>query len=60
MCSQYYGKKDIKSIHKVVTITYWLSIALSILFVLVAMVMPGAFMKLFTDDISVISMGRSI
>ena len=58
MCSQYYGKKDIKSIHKVITITYWLSIALSILFVLVAMVMPGAFMKIFTDDISVISMGE--
>lgn len=58
MCSQYYGKKDIKSIHKIVTITYWLSIALSILFVLVAMVMPGAFMKLFTDDVAVISMGE--
>lgn len=58
MCSQYYGKKDIKSIHKIVTITYWLSIAISILFILVAMVMPGAFMKLFTDDTSVISMGE--
>ncbi len=57
MTSQYYGKGDIQSIHKVMSIMYRLSLALSLIFVLIAIVFPENFMKIYTNDLDVINSG---
>lgn len=57
MTSQYYGKKDIESIHKVIAIMYRVCIVFSIFFVLIAIVTPKLFMNIYTNDIEVISEG---
>lgn len=57
MSSQYYGKKDIESIHKVIAIMYRVCIILSTFFVFIAIVTPGLFMNMYTNDKEVINEG---
>ena len=57
MASQYYGKKDIDSIHKVMAIMYRLCIAITVIFILIAILIPSKFMNIFTTDKQVILQG---
>jgi len=55
--SQYYGKKDIDSIHKVMAIMYRLCILIGIVFVFIAILIPYQFMNIYTIDKKVILQG---
>ena len=55
--SQYYGKKDIDSIHKVMAIMYRLCILIGIVFIFVAILIPYKFMNIYTTDKEVILQG---
>jgi len=55
--SQYYGKKDIDSIHKVMAIMYRLCILIGIVFVFIAILIPYQFMNIYTTDKKVILQG---
>ena len=57
MASQYYGKKDIDSIHKVMSIMYRLCIIITIIFILIAIFIPKQFMNIYTTDKEVILQG---
>lgn len=57
MASQYYGKKDKESIHKIMVIMYKLCLAISLVFVIIAMFLPKEFMSVFTTDKLVITEG---
>ncbi len=57
MASQYYGKKDTKSIHKIISIMYRICIAITIIFVGIAVFMPKQFISIFTTDKAVIEVG---
>jgi len=57
MASQYYGKKDTKSIHKIISIMYRICIAITIIFVGIAVFMPKQFISIFTTDKAVIDVG---
>lgn len=58
MASQYYGKKDIGSIHKVMSIMYRLCIIITIIFILIAIFIPTQFMHIYTTDKEVILQGE--
>jgi putative MATE family efflux protein len=58
MASQYYGKKDIGSIHKVMSIMYRLCIIITIIFILIAIFIPKQFMHIYTTDKEVILQGE--
>lgn len=55
--SQFWGRKDIKSIKKYLGIAIISSVGFSILFALVAFIYPEYIIKIFTDDIQVINLG---
>ena len=57
MASQYYGKKDIDSIHKVMSIMYRLCIIITIIFILIAIFIPKQFIHIYTTDKEVILQG---
>ena len=57
MASQYYGKKDIDSIHKVIAIMYRICIIITTIFILVAILIPYQFMNIYTTDKQVILQG---
>ena len=57
MCAQYFGKEDIKSIHKILSFTYIISIILALLFLSIGLFFPKAFMIIFTNDNLVIEKG---
>ena len=57
MSAQYYGKKDIDSIHKVMAIMYRVCIIITIIFILVAIFIPKQFMNIYTTDKEVILEG---
>lgn len=57
MASQYYGKKDIDSIHKVMAIMYRICIVITIIFILIAILIPSQFMNIYTTDKQVILEG---
>ena len=57
MASQYYGKKDTKSIHKIISIMYRVCIAITVIFVLIAVFVPKQFISIFTQDKAVIEVG---
>ncbi|MGL5331088.1 MAG: MATE family efflux transporter [Peptostreptococcaceae bacterium] len=59
MASQYYGKKDTNSIHKIMSITYRFSSILAIVFMIIAIFLPKQYMSLFTNDNIVINEGSS-
>lgn len=55
--SQFWGRKEIKSIKKYLGIALISSVSFSILFALGAFIYPEYIIKIFTDDIKVISLG---
>lgn len=57
MISQYYGKKDVESIHKIIGIMYRACIILAFIFMIIAITIPSLFMKIYTNDIEVINQG---
>lgn len=57
MTSQYYGKKDINSIHKIISIMYRVCIVITLIFVSIALFIPKQFISIFTTDIAVIESG---
>ncbi|MEG1255745.1 MATE family efflux transporter [Clostridium sp.] len=59
MISQYWGKKDVDTIHKILSIMYRVSIAIIIIFIGIAAVLPKEFMSIFSNDIAVIEGGAS-
>lgn len=57
LCSQYYGRQDLVTLRKVVSIALKISLGLSSLFVLLLLVLPMPVMRLFTLDREVIHQG---
>ncbi|OOO00180.1 MAG: MATE family efflux transporter [Epulopiscium sp. Nele67-Bin004] len=57
LISQYWGKQDVVAIHKVIAMMYATSVAFSLIFGMVATLMPNVFLSIFTDDVQVIAEG---
>ena len=57
LCSQYYGKKDLRAINAVEGIALRFSMTLSILFALAALLIPEWMMRFFTPDEALIRIG---
>ena len=57
MTSQYYGKKDMNSIHKIISIMYRVCIVITMVFVSIAILIPRQFISVFTTDAAVIEAG---
>lgn len=55
--SQYYGKKDIKSIHKVYAIAYRGAFIFGIVATVIALLIPELFMKIYSNEPEVIEEG---
>ncbi len=55
--AQYWGKKDIKGIHKTVGITLLLAFVASFIFALVAILFPSWLISLYSEDLKVIEVG---
>ncbi|MEG2916354.1 MAG: MATE family efflux transporter [Clostridium sp.] len=59
MISQYWGKKDVDTIHKILSIMYRVCIAIIVIFIGIAAILPTQFMSIFSNDIAVIEGGAS-
>lgn len=59
MISQYFGKGDKKTIHKILAIMYRVCIAITLIFISIALFIPKQFMSIFTTDLAVIEAGSS-
>ncbi|MBC5627373.1 MATE family efflux transporter [Clostridium sp. NSJ-6] len=59
LISQYWGKGDVKSIHKILALMYRACIIITSIFIGIAMFIPSVFIKLYTSDINVIEAGSS-
>lgn len=59
LISQYWGKGDVKSIHKILALMYRACIIITSIFIGIAMFIPGAFIRLYTSDINVIEAGSA-
>ncbi|MGL5354149.1 MAG: MATE family efflux transporter [Clostridium sp.] len=59
MISQYFGKGDKKSIYKILSIMYRACIAITIIFIGIAVLIPTKFMSIFTTDAAVIEAGAT-
>ena len=59
MISQYWGKEDVKTIHRILAIMYRVCVGIVLIFVGIAAVLPTQFMKIFTTDAEVIAGGVS-
>lgn len=59
MISQYFGKGDKKTIHKILSIMYRFCIAITLIFISIAIFIPENFMRIFTTDAVVIDAGAS-
>ncbi|HEX2926404.1 MAG TPA: MATE family efflux transporter [Ruminiclostridium sp.] len=57
--SQFWGKKDIKSLHKVVGISLTVGVAVAFLFSVAAIVIPGYIVGIFTSDPTVAEAGTT-
>ena len=57
LISQYWGKGDVKTIHKILSIMYRTCIIIVVIFVAIAIIIPEQFMKIYTTDIKVIQEG---
>lgn len=57
LISQYWGKGDVKTIHKILSIMYRACIIIVAIFIAIAMIFPEEFMKIYTTDIRVIKEG---
>lgn len=59
LCAQYYGKKDLTAIKSVEGMAFTISAGFSSLLALAAFLIPQYMMKLFTNDIELITTGAS-
>ncbi|MBU3106125.1 MATE family efflux transporter [Clostridium gasigenes] len=59
MISQYFGKGDKKSIHKILSIMYRVCIGITLIFIGIGVFIPKQFMSIFTADSAVIEAGAS-
>lgn len=59
MISQYFGKGDKKSIHKILSIMYRVCIGITLIFIRIGVFIPKQFMSIFTADSAVIEAGAS-
>ncbi len=57
LISQYWGKKDIGAIHKIIAIVIKISIGAAVLFMIVAALFPRQFMIIFSKDPIIIEQG---
>lgn len=57
MIAQYWGKSDVKSIHKILAIMYRVCIGFTLIFAAISIFMPRQFMSIFTTDLAVIDGG---
>ncbi|MBR0124732.1 MAG: MATE family efflux transporter, partial [Treponema sp.] len=57
LAAQYWGKKDTHSIETIFGIGCKISAAIGIVFALLAFFVPGLLMKIFTDELPLISIG---
>ncbi|MEG0012611.1 MAG: MATE family efflux transporter [Clostridium sp.] len=57
MIAQYWGKGDVKSIHKILAIMYRVCIGFTLIFSAISIFMPRQFMSIFTTDLAVIDGG---
>lgn len=57
LCSQYFGKRDLKSLRKVAAMVLKMSMGLSALFFVLLLVVPSGIMNIFTPESAVISEG---
>lgn len=55
LLSQYWGKRDGKSMRSILAITYWLTIILGTVFFLAAFIFPSQIIRIFTPDAEVIA-----
>lgn len=59
MISQYWGKEDVKTIHKILAIMYRVCVGIVLIFIVIAALLPTEFMKIFTTNVEVIEGGVS-
>lgn len=59
MASQYYGKRDINAIHKVMSIMYRVCLVLAMLFTFISFTFSKQLLSIFTDDKLVIEQGSN-
>jgi len=59
LTAQYWGKKDIRTIEKILGITMRIALCVSILFTVVVMIFPVPIMKIFSGEEEVIQQGVS-
>lgn len=57
MISQYWGKEDVNSIHKILSIMYRVCVIMTGIFVVIALLFPRGFMSIYTSDQSIIEDG---
>lgn len=57
LISQYWGKGDVKTIHKILSIVYRACVIIAAIFIAIAIIFPSGFMKIYTTDIRVIEEG---
>ena len=59
MISQYWGKGNVKTIHKILAIMYRVCLLITCIFIFIAVFLPKYFMGIFTTDKAVIDFGAS-
>ncbi|TPE20670.1 MATE family efflux transporter [Clostridium perfringens] len=59
MISQYWGKGNVKTIHKILAIMYRVCLLITGIFIFIALFLPKYFMGIFTTDKAVIYFGAS-
>ena len=57
--AQYWGKKDVNSIEKVMPVALYINVIFGGLFTVLALTIPGSLMTLFTNDATLIANGSS-
>lgn len=57
MISQYWGKGNVKTIHNILAIMYRVCLAITGVFIFIALILPKSFMGIFTTDLEVIELG---
>lgn len=59
MISQYWGKGNVKTIHKILAIMYRVCLLITGIFIFIALFLPKYFMEIFSTDKAVIDFGAS-
>ena len=57
LTAQYWGKKDIRTIEKVLAISMRLALVVAVIFTVVVLILPVPIMKLFSNETAVIAQG---